>query len=171
MWGVRKRNAKGISMIRFTCVEPCIHNTPIYRQTWAQTAQRSAGQPKTGHTKGPHLTGSPLECRRDGASLPSNRRATRGTIAARPTNGRRPRAGGKTRRPRRGDETRRPASGFHSTNAPAGHQDGRDPVTPSLAHAESRERGQVDGTPRLGVVKTKFSDSAIIKITEPLGGL
>ena len=154
-----------------SCVEPCIHSTSIYRQTWAQTAPALSGSTKTGHTKGPHLTEPPLECRRDGASSPRNRRATRGTIAARPTNGRRPRVGGKTRRLRRGNETRRPASGFHSTNAPASHQDRRDPVTPSLAHAESRRRRQVDGTPRSGVIKTEFSGSVIIKITEPLGGL
>ena len=93
MWGVRKRTTKGIPMIRFTCVEPCIHNTHIYRQTWAQTAPAFSGPAKTGHTKGPHLTEPPLECQRDGASPPSNRCATRGTIAARPTNGRRPRVG------------------------------------------------------------------------------
>jgi len=110
-----------------SCVEPCIHNTSIYRQTRAQTAPALNGPAKTGHTKGPHLTEPPLEYRRDGAISPSNRCATRGTIAARPTNGRRPRVGGKTRRPRRGDKTRRPASGFHSTNAPAGHQDCHDP--------------------------------------------
>ena len=72
----------------FSCVEPCIHNTSIYRQTWAQTAPALSGSAKTGHTKGPHLTEPPLEYRRDGASTPSNRRATRGMIAARPTNGR-----------------------------------------------------------------------------------
>ena len=82
MWGVRKRTTKWIFMIRFTCVEQCIHNTPIYRQTWAQTAPAFSGPAKMGHTKGPHLTEPPLECRRDDASSPSNRRATRGMIAA-----------------------------------------------------------------------------------------
>ena len=80
-------------MIRFTCVEPCIHNTPIYRQTWAQTAPALSWSAKMGHTKGPHLTKPPLECRRDGASTPGNCHAARGTIAARPANGRGPRAG------------------------------------------------------------------------------
>jgi hypothetical protein len=57
VWGVRKRTTKRTSMFRFTCVEPCIHNTPIYRQMWAQTAPAFSGPAKTGHTKGPHLTG------------------------------------------------------------------------------------------------------------------
>ena len=71
-----------------TCVEPCVHNTLIYRQTWARTAPAFSGSAKTGHAKGPHLTEPHLKCQRDGASTPSNRCATRGTIAARPTNGR-----------------------------------------------------------------------------------
>jgi len=72
-----------------SCVEPCNHIASIYRQMWAQTDPALSGSAKTGHTKGPHLTEPPLEYRRDGASTPGNRRATRGTIAARPANRRR----------------------------------------------------------------------------------
>ena len=60
VWGVRKRTTKGISMIRFTCVEPCIHNTPIYRQTGTQTAPAPNGSVKQGTTKVLTKPNSPL---------------------------------------------------------------------------------------------------------------
>ena len=102
-------------------------------------------------------------CWWNGPSSQSDRRATRGMGAARPTNGGRPRAGGKPRRPRCGDKTRRQASRFHGTRAPASHQDRHDSVTPALAPAESWERGRANGMPRPGVIRLSPAAPRLLK--------
>ena len=150
----------------FSCVEPCLHNAPIYRQTWTRTAPAPNRPVKHGTPKVFTKPNPSLKHWWNGHSSPSDRRTTRGTSATQPTNEGRARAGGKPRRPRRADMTRRQASRFHGTRASAGHQDRHDSVTPAVIRRE-----RADGTPRPGVIKTESSGSVITKITEPLGGL
>ena len=118
-----------------TCVEPRIHNPLIYRPTKAPTVLTVSRPARTGHTKSPHLSKLTLK---DANGTTPMRPATAAPLGARslhdPPMGGGPERG-KTRRLWCNDKTRRPASRFHDPSA--GHQDGPDPVTPRLAHAES----------------------------------
>jgi hypothetical protein len=87
----------------FTCVEPCIHNTPIYRQTWALTVPAVSGPAKRGTPKA--LTEPNPLLNADGTA--PARRATTAPLGARslhdPPMGGGPERG-KTRRPRYNDK-------------------------------------------------------------------
>ena len=61
----------------FSRVEPCLHNAPIYRQAWTQTAPASNGPVKLGTPKVFTKLNPSLKYWWNGPGSPSDHRATR----------------------------------------------------------------------------------------------
>ena len=153
----------------FSRVEPYLHNAPIYRQAWTQTAPASNGPVKNSTPKVfTKLNPPPLKYQWNRPGSPSDRRATRARAPHNP-----PMRGGPEQGGSRGalDAVIRHDGRPRDSTAPVLQPAIKTGTTLSRQHWRSLGMRTCRwDTPARGH-QTESSGSAIIKIAEPLGGL